>query len=191
MATSTWEGGFTLPDEQAEPEDTATPSKSKAISGGFGLHDPAPRSSVVLGSRSTLPMAKTITSVTNRARMTGLEQVTKACLTCAWIRQQVRCEPQSARQLQSQRYCRPHFRYPRAGRSSWPPPLIWGSIRRSKPVIGSDDRRLRLSGRRSCAKKCVRTICALNAAMSKSQNIPARPLHRIDMHEYRRLRARE
>ena len=36
MAASTWEG-WTLPDEQAAPEDTAMPSRSKRDDGGLGL----------------------------------------------------------------------------------------------------------------------------------------------------------
>jgi len=47
MAASTWDGA-TLPDEQAEPEETATPSRSKAITRVSALA-PGIATSVVLG----------------------------------------------------------------------------------------------------------------------------------------------
>ncbi len=50
MAASTCEGA-TLPDEQAEPDDTATPSRSKPITSVSAL-PPGIATSVVLGSRS-------------------------------------------------------------------------------------------------------------------------------------------
>ena len=52
MAASTCEGA-TLPDEQAAPEDTATPSRSKAIT-AVSAFMPGTANSVVLGSRSDL-----------------------------------------------------------------------------------------------------------------------------------------
>ena len=51
MAASTCEGA-TLPEEQAAPEDTATPSRSRAITAVSALM-PGTANSVVLGSRST------------------------------------------------------------------------------------------------------------------------------------------
>ena len=50
MAASTWEG-CTLPDEQAAPEDTATPSRSKAIT-AVSAFMPGSAKSVVFGSLS-------------------------------------------------------------------------------------------------------------------------------------------
>ena len=49
MAASTCEGA-TLPDEQAAPDDTATPSRSKAIT-AVSAFMPDTANSVVLGSR--------------------------------------------------------------------------------------------------------------------------------------------
>ena len=51
MASSTWEG-WTLPEEQAEPEETATPSRSKPITAVSALR-PGAVNSVVFGSRGT------------------------------------------------------------------------------------------------------------------------------------------
>src|ERR1700728_893790 len=50
MAARTWEG-WTLPDEQAAPEDTAIPSRSKAITAVSALN-PSTAKRVVFGSRS-------------------------------------------------------------------------------------------------------------------------------------------
>ena len=50
MAARTWEG-CTLPDEQAAPDDTATPSRSKAMM-AVSAFTPASANSVVFGSRS-------------------------------------------------------------------------------------------------------------------------------------------
>ena len=50
MAASTCEGA-TLPDEQAEPDDTATPSRSKAMI-AVSAYMPSAVNSVVLGTRS-------------------------------------------------------------------------------------------------------------------------------------------
>ena len=50
MAASTCEG-WTLPEEQAAPEDTATPSRSKAMT-AVSAFMPGTANSVVLGSRS-------------------------------------------------------------------------------------------------------------------------------------------
>ena len=50
MAASTCEG-LTLPDEQAEPEDTAIPLRSKAIM-AVSAFSPGTANKVVLGSRS-------------------------------------------------------------------------------------------------------------------------------------------
>ena len=52
MAASTCEA-CTLPDEQAEPDDTATPSRSKAII-AVSAFMPGTANSVVLGSRAAL-----------------------------------------------------------------------------------------------------------------------------------------
>src|SRR5579862_6673047 len=51
MAARTWDG-CTLPDEQAAPDDTATPSRSKEIT-AVSAFNPSTAKSVVLGSRST------------------------------------------------------------------------------------------------------------------------------------------
>ena len=50
MAARTWEG-CTFPDEQAAPEETATPSRSKAIT-AVSAFTPADANRVVFGSRS-------------------------------------------------------------------------------------------------------------------------------------------
>ena len=52
MACSTCDG-WTLPDEQAEPEDTATPARSKPIT-AVSAFRPGTVNSVVFGSRGTL-----------------------------------------------------------------------------------------------------------------------------------------
>src|SRR5580700_7398668 len=49
IASSTWDG-CTLPEEQAEPEDTATPSRSKPIT-AVSAFSPGTANSVVLGNR--------------------------------------------------------------------------------------------------------------------------------------------
>ena len=59
MAASTCEGA-TLPDEQAEPDDTATPARSKRDHRGLGL-EPGTANSVVFGSRCR-PAPKITTS---------------------------------------------------------------------------------------------------------------------------------
>ena len=51
MAASTWDG-WTLPDEQAEPDDTAIPSRSKPIT-AVSAFSPGTVNSVVFGSRGT------------------------------------------------------------------------------------------------------------------------------------------
>ncbi len=48
MAAKTWDG-VTFPEEQAAPDDTATPSRSKAIT-AVSAFIPATENSVVLGS---------------------------------------------------------------------------------------------------------------------------------------------
>ena len=59
IAASTWEG-VTLPEEQAAPEETAIPSRSKAMT-AVSAFMPGTANSVVLGSRSA-PDPKMITS---------------------------------------------------------------------------------------------------------------------------------
>src|SRR5262245_56850093 len=65
MAASTWEG-CTLPEEQAAPDDTATPSRSKAMTAVSALR-PGAVKRVVFGSRSTAE-PKTTTSELARRR---------------------------------------------------------------------------------------------------------------------------
>lgn len=52
MAASTWEG-WTLPDEQAAPDETAIPSRSKAIT-AVSAFMPGSANKVVFGSRAAL-----------------------------------------------------------------------------------------------------------------------------------------
>src|ERR1700723_3536510 len=62
MAARTWEG-WTLPDEQAAPEDTAIPSRSKEIT-AVSAFMPSAAKRVVFGSRSACAPKVTAPGVT-------------------------------------------------------------------------------------------------------------------------------
>src|SRR5580693_9621609 len=60
MAARTWEG-WTLPDEQAAPDDTAIPSRSKEMT-AVSAFMPSAAKRVVFGSRSTVARSEEHTS---------------------------------------------------------------------------------------------------------------------------------
>ena len=142
MAASTCEG-WTLPDEQAAPEDTATPSRSKAMT-AVSAFMPGTANRVVLGRRSLFGAEN------DRHRGCGalrprLQAVAQRCHMRAVGRQVTLGGGSSEAAMLAT------FSVPARAPRSWPPPRSAGS--RCSACVALDQRARRPSGRRSCAQK--------------------------------------
>src|SRR5262245_6058422 len=119
IAASTWDG-WTLPEEQAAPEDTATPSRSKAMT-AVSAFMPGTANRVVFGSRST-PAPKMTTS--GVAACSAVSRRSRSAAVCALsaareARAAVAAAPKPAMPAT--------FSVPARTPRSCPPPLMKGS----------------------------------------------------------------
>ena len=162
MAASTCEG-CTLPDEQAEPDDTATPSRSKRDHGGFGLACREPRSAWCWAA------ARPRRRKSRRRGVDGHEPASSRSRSAA-MRGGVRGELPAAspRPRRRSRRSPATFSVPARAPRSWPPPRdqrLDPDTRRASPA------RRRPSGRRACAPESVRRSAP--SALMSHRNPPA------------------
>src|SRR5262245_28034231 len=119
IAASTWDG-CTLPEEQAAPEDTATPSRSKAMT-AVSAFMPGTANRVVFGSRST-PAPKMTTS--GVAALRAVSRRSRSPAVCALSA----ARPARAAAAAAPKPAMPAtFSVPARTPRSCPPPLMRGS----------------------------------------------------------------
>ena len=114
-------GGLTLPDEQAAPDETATPSRSKAMTAVSAF---MPSTANKRRIRQPLGVGAENHGARRDRPQPGFERC-RATPACARPRRRTgRAPPRRQRRM---RQCRRRFRCRRAVPRSWPPPRISGS----------------------------------------------------------------